>query len=432
MNKLLLLTLILLFSNNCSLNEDSKIWRDKDIKLDDKKNIKKIFVKEKINIVEFNAQLKLDLKKINFNNQIIENKNNYGSFKYDGILNQTGSYKFSKFNNIEKLDIKPIFLDNGIIFFNKKGALIRYDKDQKIIWKKNYYSKSEKKLQTELDFAVSRKSLLVTDNIAKYYAVDINSGELIWSKNSIYPFNSEIKVYEDRFFVIDYNNTLRCFNINNGSECWSLQTNDSFILSNNKHSLIILDNSIIFSNSIGDITAADLITGAILWQLPTQSSNIVDEIYTFKNSKLVSDGKSIFFSNNKNKFYSINSKNGTLNWLNKINSNLTPVIINDFIFTVSNDGYLFTIQKENGNIIRINDLYKEYKKKKRNEISPIGFTVGSTRLYLANSDGKLIISDLTSGKVLSTKKISGGMISKPFIFNENLFIIRNGSIIEYN
>ena len=158
----------------------------------------------------------------------------------------------------------------------------------------------------------------------------------------------------------------------------------------------------------------------------------MDEIYTFKNSKLVSDGKSIFFSNNKNKFYSINSKNGTLNWLNKINSNLTPVIINDFIFTVSNDGYLFTIQKENGNIIRINDLYKEYKKKKRNEISPIGFTVGSTRLYLANSDGKLIISDLTSGKVLSTKKISGGMISKPFIFNENLFIIRNGSIIEYN
>ena len=44
----------------------------------------------------------------------------------------------------------------------------------------------------------------------------------------------------------------------------------------------------------------------------------------------------------------------------------------------------------------------------------------------------MIIGDLNSGNVLDTKKISGGLISKPFIFNENLFIIREGSIIEYN
>ena len=58
--------------------------------------------------------------------------------------------------------------------------------------------------------------------------------------------------------------------------------------------------------------------------------------------------------------------------------------------------------------------------------------MGLTNIYLTNSDGKLIVSDLISGKILSTKKISNGLLSKPFIFNENLFIIRNGSIIRYN
>ena len=58
--------------------------------------------------------------------------------------------------------------------------------------------------------------------------------------------------------------------------------------------------------------------------------------------------------------------------------------------------------------------------------------MGLTNIYLTNSDGKLIVSDLISGKILSTKKISNGLLSKPFIFNENLFIIRNGSIIQYN
>ena len=432
MNKLSLLIVILLFTNNCSLNENQRIWKIKNTKIEDEKNIKELFLKEKTNTVEFNAQLKLNLLKIGFNNHAVENKNNFGSYKYTGLLKEAISYKFSKLRDVDKLNHKPIFLNNGIIFFNKKGDLIRYANDKKIVWQKNYYSKSEKKTQKNLVLAAVKKELLVSDNIGKYYSVDINTGELIWSKKNTYSFNSEIKIFKDKFFVIDYKNTLRCYNIANGSECWNLQTTDSFILSNNKHSLIILNNSIIFTNSLGDITSVDVDTGLILWQLPTQSNNIIDENYTFKNSKLVSDGKSIFFSNNRNQFYSIDSSNGTINWTNKINSNLTPVIIDNFIFTISNDGYLFVIQKEKGNIIRINDIYKNYKIKKRNNITPIGFVVGLTNLYLTNSDGKMIIIDLISGNILATKKVSNGPISEPFIFNENLFIIRNGSIIKYN
>ena len=116
------------------------------------------------------------------------------------------------------------------------------------------------------------KILLVTDSIAKYYSLNINSGELNWSKNNIYPFNSEIKKDKNKIFVIDYKNTLRCYNINDGSECWNLQTEDSFTISNSKFSLIIIDDMVIFSNSIGDITAVDIETGLITWQLPTQSS----------------------------------------------------------------------------------------------------------------------------------------------------------------
>ena len=358
MNRLTLLFSILLFVNNCSFNENQKLWKDKDTKLENQKNTKKLFIKKELNTVELNPQLKLDLIKITFNNQNVEDENNYGAFNYQGLLKEIGNYKFSKLNNINKLNFTPIFLDDGTIFFDKKGNIIKYNQDQKIIWKKNHYSKAEKKLGPKLNFAVSKQALLVTDNIAKYYLININNGELIWSKNNTYPFNSEIKIFGEKFFAIDYKNTLRCYNINSGLECWNLQTEDSFILSDNKHSLIILDNSIIFSNLIGDITAVDINTGKILWQLPTQSSSIINEIYSFKNSKLVSDGSSIYFSNNKNQFYSINYKNGTINWINDINSHLTPVIIGNFIFTVTNEGYLVVIDKEKGNIIRINDLYK--------------------------------------------------------------------------
>jgi len=430
-NRLLIFIISLFFLNNCSLNENSRIWKNKKDNSINPKNIKKIFSEKKI-ITQFNQELKLDLANVKINNKIVDNQNNYGFQDYSGSIDKVGNYKFSKLDDVNELNFKPVFLNDGLIFFDKKGSIIRYDNNQKVLWKKNHYSKLEKKLKPKLNFVLVDQNLLITDSISKYYSINVNSGELIWSKNNIYPFNSEIKRSKNKIFVVDYKNTLRCYNINDGSECWSLPTEDSFTISSSNFSLIIDGELIIFTNSIGDVTAVDVDSGLITWQLPTQSSSIINETYNFKVSKLVSDNESIYFSNNKNEFYSIDVKTGTTNWINEINSNLTPIISGNLIFTVSNEGYLHVIEKNNGNIIRISDLYLDYKIKKRKNVKPIGFAIGDKKLYLTNTDGKMIIVDLNLGKVIGVEKIAGNFTSRPFIFNKSLFVIRNGSIIQYN
>ena len=431
MNRLLIFIISLFFLNNCSLNENSRIWKDKKDNSINPKNIKKIFSEKKI-ITQFNQELKLDLTNVKIKNKIVDNQNNYGFQDYSGSIDKVGNYKFSKLDDVNELNFKPVFLNDGLIFFDKKGSIIRYDNNQKVLWKKNHYSKLEKKLKPKLNFVLVDQNLLITDSISKYYSINVNSGELIWSKNNIYPFNSEIKRSKNKIFVVDYKNTLRCYNINDGSECWNLPTEDSFTISSSNFSLIIDGELIIFTNSIGDVTAVDIDSGLITWQLPTQSSSIINETYNFKVSKLVSDNESIYFSNNKNEFYSIDVKTGTTNWINEINSNLTPIISGNLIFTVSNEGYLHVIEKNNGNIIRISDLYLDYKIKKRKNVKPIGFAIGDKKLYLTNTDGKMIIVDLNLGKVIGVEKIAGNFTSRPFIFNQSLFVIRNGSIIQYN
>ena len=166
----------------------------------------------------------------------------------------------------KKFKSLPLRNGVGIVVLNKKN---------KVLWKVNHYTKAEKKLNPKLNFVTNGENLLIADSISKYYSINLKTGELNWKKNNKYPFNSEIKKNRDKIFVIDYKNTLRCFNINNGSECWNLQTEDSFTLSGIKYSLIISNDMVVFSNSLGDITAVDEQTGLILWQLPTQSSNII-------------------------------------------------------------------------------------------------------------------------------------------------------------
>ena len=84
MNKLIIILIAFIFLNNCSFNEDSKIWKNKDQDLSQDQNIKQIFADEKTTVTEFNKVLKLDLSNLKTNNKINDNKNNLSSQTYGG------------------------------------------------------------------------------------------------------------------------------------------------------------------------------------------------------------------------------------------------------------------------------------------------------------------------------------------------------------
>ena len=44
----------------------------------------------------------------------------------------------------------------------------------------------------------------------------------------------------------------------------------------------------------------------------------------------------------------------------------------------------------------------------------------------------MIVGDLESGDIINIDKVSSNFVSKPFIFYNSLFLIRNGSIVQYN
>jgi len=427
--KIIAIFFSLILISNCSFNSNSRIWNDQKNEIEQNENIVEIFGTKEVATKEFNSNISID-----FSDTAPQNLkyNNFGSYDYKARLEKVEGYRFSKFNSLDGLNSKPLFLKDGLIYFDKKGALLRFNQNSKVVWKNNFYSKSEKKLNPILSLALDENNLVIVDNISKVYSVNLNTGELNWSKNNPYPFNSEIKIHNESFFAIDFNNTLRCFKIIDGSECWNLATESSFTISNTDYSLAIIDNQVIFNNSIGDITAVDISSGLIIWQLPTQSSNIINQTYNFKLSNLVSDGKSIFFSNNRNEFYSVDIKTGSLNWKNDISSKLTPIILDEFILTISEDGHLFTIQKEQGNILRINDIYSLYKAKKRKDIKPEGFVIANNKIFLTNNNGHLIVINLKTGKIEQIKKIAREKISKPYIFNQHLYLVKNGTIVKYD
>ncbi len=432
MNKIIIFFISIIFITGCSLNKNSKFWtKTKNIPEEKNENYKEIFVEEDALEKELNVNISINLENnINNNLKIRNYFNNDGRLNYDGELKKSSRYKFSKIKNFYQFEPAISFNNKNLIFFDSKGSILKFDKNSKLIWKKNFYSKSEKKLKPILQFANDKNILIVGDNIAKYYALNLNNGELFWSKNNLAPFNSQIKIYKDKFFIIDFSNTLRCFSIKTGKEIWNIKTENSLIRSQKKLSMVIVDDLIYFNNSVGDISAVNIKKGELSWQLPTQSNQIYESSFSLETSDIITDGKSLFFSNNKNQFFSIDLETGSYNWKNKVNSNVRPSVVGNYLFTVSLEGYLIVIEKKSGNIIKITDIFKNFKKKKRYKIKPIGFIVGLKNIYLTTDNGRMLVIDTKTGQTNSILKIDNDKISRPFILNKDLFVIKDNAIIK--
>ena len=226
-------------------------------------------------------------------------------------------------------------------------------------------------------------------------------------------------------------NNLRSFSIKNGERLWSVPTELTVVSSQKKQSIIIVDSVVAFSNSIGDITAVDFESGELLWQTPTQITGFGKNI-TLRSSDIVSDGNSVFMSNNKNEFFSIDLKTGVINWKQKINSEIRPVIISDYIVTVSNEGLLIVLNKKNGNIIRINNILKDIKKKKRRDYYPAGLFVSNSKVYLSTNNGRLFVVNFSDGSIDKILKLDRDKLQRPVYFNKELYITKNDSIIRIN
>ena len=433
MNRIISFIFVIIFFSGCSLNKNSKFWTSEKLEKLEEKKFEKIFDDQKALGKELNTNISLNLISNTKKNNTLRNlTNNDGQYNFDGLLKKSSKYKFSKIKNFNQLEPVISFNKNNVIFFDNKGTILKFNENSKLIWKKNFYTKTEKKLDPILQFANNNKHLIVADNLTKYYMLDLKNGDLVWSKRNLAPFNSQIKIYKDRFFIIDFTNTLRCISMKNGEELWNFQTEASFIRSQKKLSMVIMEGVIYFNNSLGDISAINIDDGQLIWQLPTTNNLIVDSAFSLETSDIIADGNNLFFSNNKNQFFSIDIKSGNFQWVNKVNSNVRPTLVGNFIITVSLEGYLIVIDKITGNIIKVTNVFNNFNPKKRDKIFPTGFVVGQKNIYLSTNIGRLLVIDIKSGKTISTLKVDSEKISRPFILNESLYLVKDSAIIKLN
>ena len=428
MNKYLYIFFVLILG--CSLNSNSSFWTESKKIKTDQVITKLLFEDIKPNEKEFNPNLKVNLPKKNLQD-INYNFNNDGFTNEKIIGNNFSKFRFSKIDNFSGFEPEILVDKQNLFFFDNIGSIIKFNKDSKVEWKKNYYSKSDKRNNPILFLASENNNLFVADTNANYYLLNKENGNKKRKKKHSSSFNSQIKIKDDKILVVDMENTLRCFSMKNGDILWSVPTQLTIVRSQKKQSLVVVNNLVIFSNSIGDLTSVDLNTGELIWQTPTQAVGLAKNI-TLRNSDIVSDGNLVFMSSNKNQFVAMNIETGIIKWKQEINSELRPVVVSDYVVTISNEGLMVLLNKTDGNILRINNILKNIKKKRRKNYRPTGFIISDDKVYVSTRNGRIFIINFSDNSLQKVLKLDKEKLQRPVYFNRELYIAKDNSIIRIN
>tara|TARA_B100001971_G_scaffold212766_1_gene243811 strand:+ start:950 stop:2320 length:1371 start_codon:yes stop_codon:yes gene_type:complete len=455
-NKVLKLLLFFLLFNNCSFDNKTGIWSNyEEVKQEE---IKLIKLTKKKNIIEeeFNPELQITLKEKTLSNQswLFSDMNLSNLVTHMNFNGKVKKFSKFKFKRIIKRSIKEpdlIISNDFTIFYDNNGSILKFDKNSKLRWKVKIYNKKERNKIFNISLGATNDILFMADNLGKYYALDIDTGKIIWKKKINATFNSQLKVINNKILLIDNDNSLWCFSAKDGLKLWKFRTQANLIKPLKKLSLVVYKDSLIFSNSIGDVSKVDLETGSLIWQIPTQSTLVRKEIDFLKISDVVLYKNSIFLSNNNNNFYSLDASSGIINWVQNVNSFLRPIIIDELIFTISNKGYLVVIDTRTGEIIRITDLSISFKKKNKKKFSLVktiflgkqssevkktdaiqGFVIASNKLYITTAKGKLMVYSILDGQIDQVLKVGSSKLSEPFISNNNLYIFRDNAVVVLN
>ena len=441
--KVLFLLIAFTLLNNCSFDSKTGIWGDS---AKEKKRISELEKEQKeiIKVEKIYSSNKIFNKEVAFAKNIVLSKpqnksswtmsyenhqNNLGNIYFEGansfvLKKKIGKDKFSGSKKITSL----LVFKNNIIFSDDNGTVFSINEKGKILWQRNIYKKTYKKIYKNLTFSIYEENIHIADNIGFVYSIDSNDGSLKWIRNYESPFKSNIKVYDNKIFLINQNNKIFCLKVNDGSLIWNVLSISSFIKSQNLLSLAITkEGELLAITSSADIFKINLQTGEVLWSRNTAESLYSDATDFFVSSELVISNDEVIFSSGNN-IFSLDLYSGMTNWKQEVSSISAPIIIKNNIFIVTHYGYFIILDKNTGEIISSSNILKILKKKKQ-KTRITGFIMGSDKIYSLTLNGFLIVSSAKQGMPEYYKKIGGTNISPLIINNGKLYILTDKSKI---
>ncbi len=430
--KLFYTLLILFFLQNCSFDNKSGIWKNENVVSKKDRDLFKDFETLNTSNQRFNKTIPISknfkfnefalFDNKNWNDTLFDESNNLKNFRYNENFSLISkSKKISRY----KVDQNILFFEDNIISTDQKGNIIIFSiSENKIINKYNFYRKKYKKVKKKLNIIIENNLAYISDNLGYLYALKFKENKILWAKKHKVAFRSNLKIYKDRIITSNQNNKIYFINKKNGETLTVIPTEETIIKNNFQNNLSLKGKLSFFINTFGSLYAINNDNMRIIWFINLNQSLDLNPSNIFTGNQIVNYGEKLAISSNEFTYIIDKNSGATLHKKN-FSSELKPIIVDKYFFTITRNKFLIAMNIDSGKIIYSNDLnlkIAEFLNTKKRDADFKNLMILNGKIFIFLNNSFLLISNI-NGNIEQIRKLPTKINSYPIIIDRSLMYL---------
>ena len=421
---------IIIFTS-CSFDNKSGIWKNENIPSVQEESLSEFktlsSTKEVFNeIIQLEKNTKIIIskkKKISsWNDTFYDKSNNFENFKYNESNKLIfKSKKISKYPTSNYL----LFEQDKVIVSNINGDIIVFSIDEnKIIQKFNFYKKKFKKKEKYLNLIIEKNTIFVSDNLGYLYAYDYTRNKVVWAKNYKVPFRSNLKITKNKLIAANQNNNLYFFDKLSGAVLSFIPTEDTVLKNEFKNNISYNNLNTFFINTYGSLYSIDNETMRVNWFLNFNQSTDVNPVDLFNSNEIIYQNDKLVISSDQIT-YVLNNNNGALIFKKNFGSQIKPIIINDYLFSITKNNLLISLNLATGKILYsydINQKIADYLKSKKRKVEVKNIMIVNDKIFIFLKNSYILKFSIY-GNLDEIVKLKNALSSEPIFINNTLLYL---------
>ncbi len=275
-----------------------------------------------------------------------------------------------------------------------------------------------------LAFADGR--VFVTSGLARVFALDGKTGQILWETPAPGPIRSAPVVDGGRVFAVTLDNQTIVLAAEDGRELWRHRGIEEQVGLLGTSSPAVSGTTVVVPYSSGEVYAMNVESGRVLWNnslAAVRRSDPLSDIGQVRGLPVIDRGI-VFATSNAGRTVAIDLRRGNRLWERDLGGPLTIWVGGDYLFLITNNSELVALARANGAIQWVTPLPRyEDAEDKEDPIAWVGPILASNRLIVAGTHGDAYAVSPYTGEFLGNVELPSGAAVSPIVVQEHLLFL---------
>lgn len=332
--------------------------------------------------------------------------------------------------DVAQLLSQPIVVNDVVYTMDARSTVSAFSaSDGSRLWRVELEDDDEDGFYFGGGIAADEGRILVSTGFARVFALDAETGGLLWIHKAPGPIRGAPVASGGRVFVITLDNQLLVLNAETGERQWNhvgVQETAGLLGS---ASPAVSRSTVVVPYSSGEVLALLADDGRQLWIENLSAIRRLDPLADIAQVRglPVIDRDLVFAVSHAGQMMAVNLRQGVRAWQAEIGGVQMPWAAGDFIYLLSNDGQIACLQRSDGRIRWVTPLPRFVDPEDQEEaIRWRGPVLAGDRLVVAGSHGEVISVSPYDGEVLGAISLGDGVAVSPVVANNSLYLLTDG------